>query len=42
VCLAYREVGTGRPLVLLHGLAGDATPWLRHGQAAMMDFLTDR
>ena len=33
VSLAYREVGEGRPLVLLHGLAGDATLWLRHGQA---------
>lgn len=33
VRLAYREVGAGRPLVLLHGLAGDATLWLRHGHA---------
>jgi pimeloyl-ACP methyl ester carboxylesterase len=33
VGLAYREVGEGRPLVLLHGLAGDAALWLRHGQA---------
>jgi pimeloyl-ACP methyl ester carboxylesterase len=33
VNLAYREVGEGRPLVLLHGLMGDATLWLRHGQA---------
>ena len=33
VRLAYREVGDGRPLVLLHGIAGDATLWLRHGQA---------
>ncbi|GAA5200263.1 alpha/beta fold hydrolase [Rugosimonospora acidiphila] len=31
--LAYREVGAGRPLVLLHGLLGDATLWLRRGQA---------
>ena len=31
--LAYREVGEGRPLVLLHGLVGDATLWLSHGQA---------
>jgi pimeloyl-ACP methyl ester carboxylesterase len=31
--LAYREVGAGRPLVLLHGLMGDATLWMRHGQA---------
>ena len=33
VRLAYREIGAGRPLVLLHGLLGDATLWLRHGQA---------
>jgi pimeloyl-ACP methyl ester carboxylesterase len=31
--LAYREVGEGRPLVLLHGLSGDATLFLRHGLA---------
>jgi pimeloyl-ACP methyl ester carboxylesterase len=31
--LAYREVGEGRPLVLLHGALGDGTLWLRHGQA---------
>jgi pimeloyl-ACP methyl ester carboxylesterase len=31
--LAYREIGEGRPLVLLHGALGDATLWLRHGQA---------
>jgi pimeloyl-ACP methyl ester carboxylesterase len=33
VRLAYREVGVGRPLVLLHGVAGDATLWLRAGHA---------
>ncbi|MFC4033446.1 alpha/beta fold hydrolase [Streptomyces polygonati] len=33
VRLAYREVGAGRPLVLLHGITGDAGLWLRHGQA---------
>ena len=33
VRLAYREVGEGRPLVLLHGFTGDATLWLRDGQA---------
>jgi pimeloyl-ACP methyl ester carboxylesterase len=33
VRLAYREVGEGRPLVLLHGFTGNATLWLRHGQA---------
>jgi pimeloyl-ACP methyl ester carboxylesterase len=32
--LAYREVGEGRPLVLLHGISGDGMLWLRHGQAA--------
>jgi pimeloyl-ACP methyl ester carboxylesterase len=26
-------MGEGRPLVLLHGVAGDATLWLHHGQA---------
>ncbi|MEV6949025.1 hypothetical protein AB0N07_45385 [Streptomyces sp. NPDC051172] len=33
VRLAYREVGRGRPLVLLHGITGDSTLWLRHGHA---------
>src|SRR3989442_10510598 len=33
VRLAYREVGRGRPLVLLHGMTGDSTMWLRHGHA---------
>ena len=33
VRLAYREVGEGRPLVLLQGFTGDATLWLRDGQA---------
>lgn len=33
VRLAFREVGVGRPLVLLHGLTGDATFWLRAGHA---------
>lgn len=33
VRLAYRELGEGRPLVLLHGISGDGTMWLRHGQA---------
>lgn len=33
VRLAYRELGEGKPLVLLHGIAGDGTLWLRHGQA---------
>ncbi|MEY9931978.1 pimeloyl-ACP methyl ester carboxylesterase [Catenulispora sp. GP43] len=33
VRLAYRELGEGRPLVLLHGAMGDGTLWIRHGQA---------
>ncbi|MBO0867017.1 MAG: alpha/beta hydrolase [Micromonosporaceae bacterium] len=36
VDLAYREVGEGRPLILLHGFMGDATLWLRHGQVEAM------
>ncbi|MCX3061635.1 alpha/beta fold hydrolase [Streptomyces beihaiensis] len=31
--LAYRETGTGRPLILLHGFMADATLWLRAGHA---------
>jgi pimeloyl-ACP methyl ester carboxylesterase len=34
--LAYREVGEGRPLMLLHGFMGDATLWLRRGHADAM------
>jgi pimeloyl-ACP methyl ester carboxylesterase len=33
VRLAYREVGAGRPLVLLHGVTGDGSLWLRSGHA---------
>ncbi|MEV6117769.1 hypothetical protein AB0L59_36210 [Streptomyces sp. NPDC052109] len=33
VRLAYRGSGEGRPLVLPHGVTGDATLWLHHGQA---------
>ena len=33
VRLAFRELGHGRPFVLLHGLAGDASLWLRDGHA---------
>jgi pimeloyl-ACP methyl ester carboxylesterase len=33
VRLAYREVGEGRPLVLLPGFNVDTTLWLHHGQA---------
>lgn len=36
VRLAYREVGKGRPVVLLHGITGDATLWLARGQAEAM------
>ena len=31
--LAYREVGEGRPLVLLPGFSVETTLWLHHGQA---------
>lgn len=31
--LVYREIGSGRPLLLLHGLAGDGTVWLDNGHA---------
>jgi pimeloyl-ACP methyl ester carboxylesterase len=34
VRLAYREVGEGRPLVLLQGMSGDGTIWL--GQAEVL------
>lgn len=33
VRLAYREVGDGRPLILVHGLFGDGGFWLRSGIA---------
>jgi pimeloyl-ACP methyl ester carboxylesterase len=33
VRLAYRELGEGRPLVLLLGITGDAALWLDEGQA---------
>ena len=32
--LAYRELGEGRPLVLVHGFTADGTQWLHHGHAA--------
>ena len=33
--LAYHEVGSGRPVILLHGLFSDAnTNWMRFGHAA--------
>src|SRR4051812_34704614 len=33
VRLGYREVGEGRPLILVHGLFGDGGFWLRSGIA---------
>lgn len=32
--LAYREIGDGRPLMLLHGFTSAGLQWLRHGPAA--------
>lgn len=32
--LAYREIGEGRPLILLHGFLGTGRQWLSHGPAA--------
>ena len=29
--LAYREIGSGRPLILLHGFLGSGSHWLDHG-----------
>jgi pimeloyl-ACP methyl ester carboxylesterase len=34
VRLAYREVGAGRPLIMLHGFTGDSSLWDRQGIAA--------
>lgn len=31
--LAYRETGTGRPLILLHGFAGGGARWIEYGMA---------
>jgi pimeloyl-ACP methyl ester carboxylesterase len=31
VQLAYRETGSGRPLILLHGFMGTGSDWLDHG-----------
>jgi pimeloyl-ACP methyl ester carboxylesterase len=31
--LAYREAGSGRPLILLHGVTGDGSHMLEHGPA---------
>ena len=32
--LAYRQVGEGWPLVLVHGFSGDSRKWIDHGLAA--------
>lgn len=37
--LAYREIGSGRPLILLHGFMGSGSYWLDHGPA---DALVER
>jgi pimeloyl-ACP methyl ester carboxylesterase len=34
--LSYRELGQGRPLVLLHGFTADSTQWTDHGPAAAL------
>jgi pimeloyl-ACP methyl ester carboxylesterase len=34
--LAYRETGSGRPLILLHGFMGTGSDWLSRGPAAML------
>lgn len=34
--LAYRELGSGRPLVLLHGFTASGTRWLHPGPAAVI------
>ncbi len=31
--LAFRETGTGRPLILLHGFAGGGSRWIEYGMA---------
>lgn len=36
VDLAYREMGDGRPLVLLHGFLASGTQWIDHGPAAAL------
>src|ERR1700761_4004961 len=36
VGLAYREIGAGRPLVLLHGFTAHRFPWLDPGLAAAL------
>ncbi|RDI64886.1 alpha/beta fold hydrolase [Nocardia pseudobrasiliensis] len=34
--LAYRELGIGRPLVLLHGIVGNGAQWVRFGPATAL------
>src|SRR5262245_29669992 len=34
--LSYREIGRGRPLVLLHGFLAAGSQWLEHGPAAAL------
>jgi len=34
--LHYKELGEGRPLVLLHGYLGSAEQWLEHGHAEQL------
>jgi pimeloyl-ACP methyl ester carboxylesterase len=34
--LVYRELGVGRPLLLLHGFSGSYRHWLEHGPAAAL------
>jgi pimeloyl-ACP methyl ester carboxylesterase len=34
--LAYREIGEGRPLVLLHGFTANGLEWVEHGLAATL------
>lgn len=36
LALRYRELGEGRPLVLLHGFTADAGQWIDHGPAAAL------
>jgi pimeloyl-ACP methyl ester carboxylesterase len=37
--LAYREVGEGRPLILIHGFLASSEHWLRFGHAAKLTAL---
>ena len=35
--LAYRETGSGRPLILLHGFMGTGSSWLDHGPGRSLE-----